>query len=194
MNGSKNPSALRSKKEITDALLRLMEQYPYNEITVKQIVLEAGVVRKTFYRNFTSKDDVLDAMLDAFILEYTTELYSTRDKSWVEVILNFCVRNKRVATLLDKNDMMYLVLKKLNASLPARHDEVEALGLIPEEFFGKLDMTYIIPFNTGAMWNVIYTWIHRGMKDDPKEIVAVLREYIIRIGRLTGKTGDGSLS
>ena len=44
--------------------------------------------------------------------------------------------------------------EKLNTSLPARHDEVEALGLIPEEFFGKLDMTYIIPFNTGAMRNV----------------------------------------
>ena len=58
MNDSKNPSAIRSKQEITDALLALMEKYPYNEISVKQIVLETGLVRKTFYRNFSSKDDV----------------------------------------------------------------------------------------------------------------------------------------
>ena len=58
MNKSQNPSALRSKQEITDALLALMEKYPYNEISVKQIVLETGLVRKTFYRNFSSKDDV----------------------------------------------------------------------------------------------------------------------------------------
>ena len=58
MNESKNPSALRSKQEITDALLALMEKYPYNEISVKQIMLETGLVRKTFYRNFSSKDDV----------------------------------------------------------------------------------------------------------------------------------------
>ena len=58
MNDSKNPSAIRSKQEITDALLALMEKYPYNEISVKQIMLETGLVRKTFYRNFSSKDDV----------------------------------------------------------------------------------------------------------------------------------------
>ena len=189
MNDSKNPSALRSKKEITDALVRLMEQYPYSEITVKQIVLEAGLVRKTFYRNFTSKDDVLDSLLDAFILEYTTELYATRNKSWLQVIFEFCVKHKHIAMLLDKNDMMYLVLKKLNAVLPMRHDEANALGIIPEEFFGNLDMTYIIPFNTGAMWNVIYTWIHRGMKDDPKQIVSVLRDYTMRVAKVTEKSG-----
>ena len=187
MNDSKNPSALRSKTEISEALVRLMEQYPYSEITVKQIVLEAGVVRKTFYRNFTSKDDVLDAMLDAFIMEYTTELYATKDRSWLEIIFEFCIKHKDFALLLDKNDMMYLVLKKLNAALPARHDEADAMGIIPPEFFGDLDMTYIIPFNTGAMWNVIYTWIHRGMRDDPKQIVSVLRNYTIRVGKVTIK-------
>ena len=36
---SKNPSALRSQKEITDALIALMHKYPYNEITVKLIIL-----------------------------------------------------------------------------------------------------------------------------------------------------------
>ena len=178
---SKNPSAIRSQEEIRVALLKLMEQYPYSEITVKQVVLEAKVVRKTFYRNFTSKDDVLDSILDVFIMEYTSELYAAKGRSWLEVIISFCVKYKNIALLLDKNDMMYLVLKKLNDSLPARHDEAEALGFIPEEFFGDLDMTYIIPFNTGALWNVIYTWVHRGMKDDPKQILSVLRDYTLRL-------------
>ena len=44
---SKNPSAIRSQEEIRVALLKLMEQYPYSEITVKQIVLEAKVDRKS---------------------------------------------------------------------------------------------------------------------------------------------------
>ena len=41
MTESNNPSALRSQKEITEALLSLMKEYPYNEISVKQIILEA---------------------------------------------------------------------------------------------------------------------------------------------------------
>ena len=49
---SNNPSAVRSKTEITQALLKLMEEYPYSEITVKQIILTASLARKTFYRNY----------------------------------------------------------------------------------------------------------------------------------------------
>ena len=52
MNVSSNPSALRSQKEITDALLLLMQKYPYDQISVKQILLEARIARMTFYRNY----------------------------------------------------------------------------------------------------------------------------------------------
>ena len=58
MKNSQNPSSIRSKKEITDALIKLMQDNPFSEITVKQIVLETGLERKTFYNNFSSKDDV----------------------------------------------------------------------------------------------------------------------------------------
>lgn len=70
MNPSQNPSAIHSKKEITDTLLQLMNTYSYNDITVKQIILESQVARKTFYRNFLSKDDVLEAYIDSIMQQY----------------------------------------------------------------------------------------------------------------------------
>ena len=63
MNKSSNPSSIRSKKEITNALLNLMQDHSYSEISVKQIVLETPLERKTFYNNFSSKDDVLDSII-----------------------------------------------------------------------------------------------------------------------------------
>ena len=74
MYNSSNPSSIRSKQQIIEALLRLMEKYPYDEISVKQIVLETDLVRKTFYRNFSSKDDVLNAYISQKIYEYTRAL------------------------------------------------------------------------------------------------------------------------
>ena len=70
MTESNNPSAIRSKKEITDALFALMQKHPYNEITVKQIILEARLAKKTFYRNFTSKEDVLRSLIKRRLGEY----------------------------------------------------------------------------------------------------------------------------
>ncbi|MBF1273734.1 MAG: TetR/AcrR family transcriptional regulator, partial [Oribacterium sinus] len=40
MKKSQNPSAVRSRKEISIALLKLMQEYPYAEISVKQIIME----------------------------------------------------------------------------------------------------------------------------------------------------------
>lgn len=51
-----------------------MEQYPYSDITVKQIVLEAGIAHKTFYRNFDSKNDVLDAYINRIMIDYVEQL------------------------------------------------------------------------------------------------------------------------
>ena len=47
-----------------------MEKYPYEEISVKQIVLETDLVRKTFYRNFKSKDDVLRSHIRTILRDY----------------------------------------------------------------------------------------------------------------------------
>lgn len=45
---------------IADGLCRLIErgEKPYSALTVQDIVDEAGVCRNSFYRNYTSKDDI----------------------------------------------------------------------------------------------------------------------------------------
>ena len=90
MNESNNPSAIRSRKQITDALLKLMEKYPYEEISVKQIVLETDLVRKTFYRNYTSKDDVLRSYIRGILLDYYDIVNNARG-NLLTTILEFAV-------------------------------------------------------------------------------------------------------
>ena len=93
MKKTQHPSALRSKKEISEVLLKLMQLHPYSEISVKQIILETNLVRKTFYLNFNNKDDVLYSIIDGLILEYTEE-NSSSDNDPISIIFNFCNRNK----------------------------------------------------------------------------------------------------
>ena len=153
MKASSNPSSIRSKKEITDAMIRLMQQHLFSEITVKQIVLEAKLERKTFYNNFSSKDDVLDSVINSAIYEYVQVLTTSADGP-LSVIFNFCDKNRELLQLLHKNNLLYLLLLKLNV---------------------------VIPFNIGAIWNVIFKWVDRGMKDSPDYIRATLEEYLKKI-------------
>ena len=45
------------------SLLQLMETKPFYEITISEIAATAGVSRSSFYRNFASKEDLLNAYI-----------------------------------------------------------------------------------------------------------------------------------
>ena len=47
------------KTQITNALLRLLEAYELNDLSVSQITEAAQVNRVSFYRNYESKEDIL---------------------------------------------------------------------------------------------------------------------------------------
>lgn len=181
MNPSKNPSALRSKSEITNALLTLMNQYKYEEISIKQIVLEAHIVRKIFYRNFTDKNDVLDSYIDSIMLKYTQALRQLQDCSItnvLDVIFEFCILNKDFLLILQKNHLMHLLLEKWNVFIPNMHNRI----VDKESAFFKtchsVNTDYVLAFNIGAVWNIIVMWIEHDMKESPEEIRDTIVTYL----------------
>ncbi len=181
MNDSNNPSAIRSRKQITDALLLLMEKYPYSEISVKQIVLETDLVRKTFYRNFESKDDVLRSYIRTILRDYFDIVNNARGDV-LTTIFEFAKKNKKLLKLLDKNDMMHFMLQGMNEFiLSVKSEQNPELNPFSKLFAG-LDSDYLITLNIGGIWNVISLWVRRGMKDKPEDVRSAIQQYLSRMG------------
>ncbi len=180
MNRSQNPSSVRSKKEITEALLKLMKDHPYQEISVKQIILETDLARRTFYRNYESKDGVLDSIITDKITEYAGELASDPE-SPLDVIFRFCEKNKDFLMLLHKNDLLYLLLLKLNIMIPEFNQVTDRSNSIFARIVGDLDPDYLVAFNVGAIWNVIFKWVDRGMMDSADDIKETIALYLSRM-------------
>lgn len=182
MNETNNPSALRSKAEIMQALTVLMKKYPYNEITVKQIILEARLARKTFYRNFESKDDVLLSLIRGVLRDYFDTVNEAKG-DMLTTVFEFADRNRELLSLLDKNDMLYVLLNCVNEYLPLlRNMHLSDLNPTVKLFEG-LDEEYLITMNIGAMFNVIALWVHRGMTEPPGQVRETLCEYLQRLRR-----------
>ena len=188
MNESNNPSAVRSRKQITDALLKLMKKHPYGEISVKQIVLEADLVRKTFYRNYDSKDDVLYSYIKGILRDYFDIVNNARGDA-LTTIFEFADSNRDLLFLLDKNDMMHVVLLCLNSysseMLKSQNKELNPFYIL----FDGLDSDYLVALNIGAVWNVISLWVRRGMKESPEDVKQTIASYLNRGGSIyAGKT------
>lgn len=187
MNPSQNPSALRSKRILTETLLRLMKQYSYHEITVKHILLESGISRKTFYRNFRSKDDILNSYIDSILYRYLEAIKEQGEYSMIQmldIIFSFCEKNRDLLFMLRDNDMLYLPLLKLNRLLPIEHRRIARK--IPEqnsETTGDLSQ-YIVFFNIGGIWNIIVGWIENDMRDSTTDIKKAINFYLQNIGTI----------
>lgn len=183
MYDSNNPSAIRSQKEITDSLISLMQDNPYSEITVKQILLESGLARKTFYRNFDSKDDVLKSLIRRTLNEYF-DIINNGKGDVLTTIFEFADRNRELLLLLDKNDMLHIVLLCLNEySSSIIKNQNKDLNPFYRLFEG-LDSGYLVALNTGAVWNVISLWVHNGMKDSPDVVKSMIGSYVKRISHI----------
>lgn len=182
MTESNNPSAIRSKAEITQALLILMQKHPYNEITVKQIILEARLARKTFYRNFDSKDDVLLSLIRSILREYF-DIVNNAKGDVLTTIFSFADKHRELLLLLDRNNMLHIPLSCMNEYAPMLGNSQNRQLNPFAKLFEGLNPGYLIAMNIGAVWNVISLWIHRGMDDEPEEIRATIEQYLRRIGK-----------
>lgn len=175
MNPTQNPSALRSKKIITETLITLLKDYPLSEITVKHILLESGISRKTFYRNFSSKEDVLSSYIDSILFEYKDKIIDDSNITFTEsfdIIFNFCAVNKELLIILKNNNLLYLPLMKLNTLLPTLHKDID-------------NRSYLIYFNIGGIWNIIVNWINNDMLDSADKIKRNLIDYLSDINNIS---------
>ena len=86
------------KKEIKTTFLRLLEERPYHQITVKEIVKECGINRNSFYYHYADLpalvEEVIDEEIGRFVREQSS--FSSMEESLTEA-LSFFREHKRAA-------------------------------------------------------------------------------------------------
>lgn len=64
--------SVHQQRLLAQSLLSIMQSTPYSEISVTELCEQANLSRKTFYRLFGCKDDVLCALIDHTLTDYFT--------------------------------------------------------------------------------------------------------------------------
>ncbi len=59
MNTTTTPIAVQSRKMLVEALLALMQEKPYQDISICELTERATLSRRTFYRLFDAIDEIL---------------------------------------------------------------------------------------------------------------------------------------
>lgn len=173
MNQTKNPTALQSQKWILQALLDLMLEYDYDKISVSEICRKAMLDRRTFYRNFDSKQDLLDHYIGQLRRQYLIEFRKVDQRDRYSASLLFFQFWKRHLKFI-KN----LQTCGLSAYV---FDQFKKFSISQKEFMidgqGENDkMNYILAFRIGGYWNLMLAWAENGARATPEELAAVIAQ------------------
>jgi len=90
---SPNRQVQRTCSWIFEALLLLMDEKPYDKISVSDIIIKAGIARQTFYRNFKDKEEVIVQYFSNIFNSELLTIENTNEKDKQEnIVLTFNIK------------------------------------------------------------------------------------------------------
>lgn len=165
---SNRESNLFTKECICTALLELMAIEIFDRITVTAIINRAGVSRGGFYRNYKSKEDVLEEICEdvfQYILDFITEhdLYENPRK-WYEDLFRSIAENAEIFQLLIKAQVPRNIVLKF--------DEGRILQELQKD--DSPMEQYRAAAISKALTEIVVIWFRNGMQESPKEMAEIM--------------------
>jgi AcrR family transcriptional regulator len=162
----------RTRNALGDALLELMQEKKFEDITVQQVLDRAGVGRSTFYKHYQDKDDLFLSDMEEFFEMFSTLLIRGKEAS------------KRVAPVTEffahVNEMRHLY------SALAAADKLQDFQDMAQEYFARairkrLEQLSSPPIPSaqsaataqalaGALLSLMSWWLQSGATASPKEM------------------------
>ena len=165
-------SNLFTKECICTALLSLMATEIFDRITVTAIINRAGVSKGGFYRNYKSKEDVLEEICEElfqYILDFITEHNMYDDsKKWYEDLFRNIAENAEIFQLLIKAQVPRNIVLKF--------DEGRILHKL-QKSDSPMEQ-YRAAAIGRALTEVVVLWFRNGMQESPEEMAKMLLKII----------------
>ncbi len=149
-------------KQIVQSLLELLSEKELHAITITMIVQKAQVGRASFYRNFSSKEDVIRQHMAGLLKEWG-EAYEAlgRLDELLPSLLRHFYKHRDFYLLLYKRGLSHYILDAVRGAM---------------DFSGKSDAeVYSLNWFAGGLYGVVTEWLRRGMEGPPEEVKRILQ-------------------
>ena len=165
---------------IAKALIELLKEKPFSSISVAEITQKAGVSRMTYYRNFSSKEDILEKYINSIFDNYHKEVYANAKHAsfirYENVLLGFEYfrrYNDLAACLLTNNLGWYIRDAIIRSEL--------GLSLVSEK---DRHSRYLFIAYANTLFGIMSEWVISGMTDDPTELAKMICDiYVDKLRR-----------
>ena len=163
----------RTRDALGDALMALMQEKPFETITVQDVLDRAQVSRSTFYTHYSDKDDLLMSDAEEFFEALSMALSSHGEKSdRVFPVREFFAHLSDVQPFFKAlvksgkfQENMELARGHFARGIERRLSELPRSQSIPPK-----ELPAIAFANAGSLLSLLTWWIDRGMRESPAEM------------------------
>lgn len=157
------------KEYIAEATLLLMKNKDFNKITIEEITYKAGVNRSTYYRNFDSKEDIIQFYYDNILLKFQNEIGSIDNihlKLYLKKMFEFYLKEKDNLLLIYQQGISHIMLIAFNKLFKE--------AILPDTPQKLLPFYY----HVGGIFNTFQYWFSTEMKPSPKEMAEISVSFL----------------
>ena len=167
-----------TRRAIKESFLKLLNQRPLNQITVKDIVEDCGINRNSFYYHFSD----LPALVEEIMAERVSAMVENHPpvdsvQEGADAIVEFVMHNKRA---------IYHIYNSVSRDVFERHLMEVCRYVVTTYLDGMLeeveeaDRDAILRFHRCACFGSVIDWLNGGMKDDVSDYFRRIRQ--LRLG------------
>lgn len=170
---------LKTRDTLGDALVELMQEKSFDEITVQQVLDRAGVGRSTFYAHYRDKDDLFLSDVEDF-LELMSTLLTRHGVSLdrvapVREMFAHVAEVREFVSALTTSGKVKDVLE-LGQGFFAR--SIEDRLLLAGVAMEPVELKAYSHAMAGAMLSLLDWWIDHGMAEQPKAMDALFHRMV----------------
>lgn len=177
---------IKTKREIRSALLKILEDKPLSEITVKEIADRACINRKTFYSHYASPDEILSELEDEivgsiayFLEDVMIDEYNLGPQYFLQFINTVYASNPQFFENLVSMRNYTFIADKIKKVLK---DEILRSMEVPED--KTASASAVLEYFIGGAAAVYVDWIREGKRlpfDDVSRLITGLMLEGIRV-------------
>lgn len=155
------------KKQITNTLIKMLEDRELNDIKIVEITDKAEVSRNSFYRNFIDKEDILRKYFYQLLFIWKEEWDQKNSDSNAELFGNLFMYLKQ------HSDVMVLIQKR---GLFHLFKESYLILWGPSNSMDNIS-AYTFAFISNGILGWIEEWVKRGMCESAETMSSLLSMY-----------------
>lgn len=149
-----------------------MQRKSFSKISITEICGEAGVGRKTFYRNFDMKEDVVEFQLDILCREYAKDINGKDEDALLHHHFQFVSDYAPYFISLYVNGLHQFTYEKFSIFLPQT---------MPKWSEDPVEQRYHSQYVIFGIEAVQRVWVERNFQESVDEIIEIVRK--IQTGR-----------